>query len=94
MAIEDSGIDLGKIDKSRFGVMVGSAFGGMQTYEEQTLKLASGGPKKVSPFTIPALLGNTVRRHRRYIRLRCRPFFNSLCLHLPGVYVRVCVFVL
>jgi hypothetical protein len=25
----------------------------------QTLKLDKGGPKKVSPFTIPALLGNT-----------------------------------
>ncbi len=61
MAIDDSGVDLGKVDKARFGVMVGSAFGGMQTYEEQTLKLAAGGPKKVSPFTIPALLGNTVR---------------------------------
>jgi len=58
-AMEDSKIDLDKIDKNRFGVMVGSAFGGMATYEEQTLKLAAGGPKKVSPFTIPALLGNT-----------------------------------
>jgi len=59
MAIDDSGIDLGKVDKTRFGCMVGSAFGGMQTYEDQTLKLDKGGPKKVSPFTIPALLGNT-----------------------------------
>lgn len=61
MAVDDAGLNLDKIDKTRFGVMVGSAFGGMQTYEEQTLKLANGGPKKVSPFTIPALLGNTVR---------------------------------
>ena len=30
----------------------------------QTLKLSSGGPRKVSPFTIPALLGNTVMRAR------------------------------
>jgi len=58
-AIEDACIDLSKVDKSRFGVLVGSAFGGMQTYEEQTLKCDKAGPKRVSPFTIPALLGNT-----------------------------------
>uniref|UniRef100_A0A7S3P9I8 3-oxoacyl-[acyl-carrier-protein] synthase n=1 Tax=Amphora coffeiformis TaxID=265554 RepID=A0A7S3P9I8_9STRA len=44
----------------RVGVMVGSAFGGMETFEQQTLKLASNPTRpKVSPFTIPALLGNT-----------------------------------
>jgi len=59
MAMDDAAIDVSKIDQDRFGVMVGSAFGGMATYEEQTLKLDKGGPKKVSPFTIPALLGNT-----------------------------------
>ena len=37
MAIDDSGIDLGKVDKTRFGCMVGSAFGGMQTYEDQVM---------------------------------------------------------
>ena len=58
-AVDDAGLDLGKVDKARFGCYVGSAFGGMATYEEQTLKLAKMGPKKVSPFTIPALLGNT-----------------------------------
>jgi len=44
----------------KIGVMVGTAFGGMETFEEQTLKLAKNPEKpKVSPFTIPALLGNT-----------------------------------
>lgn len=42
------------------GVMVGSAFGGMETFEKETLKLAKKPERpKVSPFTIPALLGNT-----------------------------------
>lgn len=45
---------------SRVGVMVGSAFGGMETFEQETLKLAKKPERpKVSPFTIPALLGNT-----------------------------------
>jgi len=44
----------------RIGVMVGSAFGGMETFEQETLKLAKKPERpKVSPFTIPALLGNT-----------------------------------
>merc|ERR1712127_974865 len=40
--------------------MVGTAFGGMETFERETLKLSERPDRpKVSPFTIPALLGNT-----------------------------------
>mmetsp|Transcript_18255 Transcript_18255/g.42031 ORF Transcript_18255/g.42031 Transcript_18255/m.42031 type:complete len:474 (+) Transcript_18255:138-1559(+) len=47
-------------DPSNIGVMVGTAFGGMETFETQTLKLAKKPERpRVSPFTIPALLGNT-----------------------------------
>jgi 3-oxoacyl-[acyl-carrier-protein] synthase II len=45
---------------ARIGVMVGSAFGGVETFEREVLKLAKKPDRpKVSPFTIPALLGNT-----------------------------------
>lgn len=45
---------------SRIGVMVGTAFGGVETFERETLKLAKKPERpRVSPFTIPALLGNT-----------------------------------
>ena len=57
MAIDDGALDTATVDSSRFGVIIGSAFGGMDTFETQTLNLNAG--KKVSPFTIPALLGNT-----------------------------------
>jgi len=44
----------------KIGVMVGTAFGGVETFEKETLKLAKKPERpKVSPFTIPALLGNT-----------------------------------
>jgi 3-oxoacyl-[acyl-carrier-protein] synthase II len=36
MALEDSGIDLEKIDREHTGVIFGSGIGGMQTFEEQT----------------------------------------------------------
>jgi len=54
----DGGVD--GVDAERIGVMVGSAFGGMETFERETLKLATKPERpRVSPFTIPALLGNT-----------------------------------
>lgn len=44
----------------RIGAMVGTAFGGAETFEKETLNLAKRPDRpKVSPFTIPALLGNT-----------------------------------
>jgi len=63
MALKDAGLpDEPQTleDPDRIGVMVGSAFGGMETFEKETLKLAKKPERpKVSPFTIPALLGNT-----------------------------------
>jgi len=57
MAVEDAGLDLDAVDKERFGVIIGTAFGGMNTMEQQTRNEFQD--KKVSPFTIPALLVNT-----------------------------------
>jgi 3-oxoacyl-[acyl-carrier-protein] synthase II len=54
----DSGLDMATEDPDRVGVVVGSGIGGMFTYESQLKKLHDGGPRKVSPFTIPALIGN------------------------------------
>jgi 3-oxoacyl-[acyl-carrier-protein] synthase II len=39
-------------------VIIGSGIGGMWTYESQLRVLAERGPRKVSPFTIPSLIGN------------------------------------
>lgn len=57
-AFTDSGLDMGKEDADRVGVMIGSGIGGMYTYESQLKVLAERGPRKVSPFTIPSLIGN------------------------------------
>ncbi|GMH58266.1 hypothetical protein TrLO_g12566 [Triparma laevis f. longispina] len=59
-ALEDANIPIGSTDPSKLGVMIGSAFGGAETFEKETLKLNENPARpKVSPFTIPALLGNT-----------------------------------
>ena len=57
-AFKDSGLDMAREDPDRVGVVIGSGIGGMMTYETQLKKLFDGGPRKVSPFTIPALIGN------------------------------------
>lgn len=57
-AVKDSGLDVAQEDGDRVGVMIGSGIGGMYTYESQLKVLAERGPRKVSPFTIPSLIGN------------------------------------
>ncbi len=57
-AVADSGLDMAREDGDRVGVIIGSGIGGMQTYETQLRVLFERGPRKVSPFTIPSLIGN------------------------------------
>ena len=57
-AVEDSKLDLEKIDRNRFGVIVGSGVGGMITLEEAHKNLFNKGPRRVSPFAIPMLISN------------------------------------
>ena len=56
-AVDDSGI-IGKIDENRFGVYIGAGIGGLQTFVKNTLGMENGGPRKVSPFFIPMMIGN------------------------------------
>jgi 3-oxoacyl-[acyl-carrier-protein] synthase II len=58
MAVQDSGLDVSKIDPRRFGVMVGSGIGGLATLEREHGTYLAKGPKRVSPFTIPMMISN------------------------------------
>lgn len=57
-AVEDSGLDVERVDSTKFGVYVGSGTGGMITYTEEMKKLMDRGPRRVSPFFIPKMIGN------------------------------------
>ncbi|MBK1811880.1 beta-ketoacyl-ACP synthase II [Clostridium sp. YIM B02505] len=57
-AVENSKLDLDKVNKERLGVIVGSGIGGLATIEEQTIKLHEKGPTRVSPFFIPMSISN------------------------------------
>jgi 3-oxoacyl-[acyl-carrier-protein] synthase II len=58
MAMEDSGLDLEKTDRRRFGAIVSSGIGGLKTLEDQHTTLLHKGPGRVSAFTIPMLISN------------------------------------
>ena len=57
-AVTDAGLEMDREDPDAVGVLIGSGIGGMLTYETQLRKFHEAGPRKVSPFTIPALIGN------------------------------------
>lgn len=58
MAFNDSGLKLGAVDPERFGVIMGTGIGGMETIEEQAANLLQKGARRVSPFTIPSIIAN------------------------------------
>ena len=56
MALEDSKLDLSKINLERAGVVIGSGIGGIQTFEDQHNAYVQGGPKRISPFFVPMMI--------------------------------------
>lgn len=58
LALKDANIKEGDVDPERFGVLIGSGVGGMDTIEKQSRAFIERGPRRVSPFMIPNLLAN------------------------------------
>ena len=58
LAVQDGGLDTSKLDRERFGVIIGSGIGGLISLETQARILFEKGPRRVSPFMIPQLIGN------------------------------------
>jgi 3-oxoacyl-[acyl-carrier-protein] synthase II len=59
MAMRDAGYADGeRPNPERFGCIIGTGIGGLDTIEKQTFRLWESGPRRVSPFMIPMLIGN------------------------------------
>ncbi len=58
MAVEDAALNVEKVDRTRFGVLVGSGIGGITTLLDSHKDLLEQGPDRVSPFFIPMLIIN------------------------------------
>jgi 3-oxoacyl-[acyl-carrier-protein] synthase II len=56
-AVGESGIHE-NVNPARFGVYVGSGIGGMTTFVNETEKLLTKGPQRISPLFIPMMIGN------------------------------------
>ena len=57
-AMEDAGFEKDPKDAMRFGCMIGSGIGGIDTIEQASKTLEDRGPSRVSPFFIPMSLAN------------------------------------
>jgi 3-oxoacyl-[acyl-carrier-protein] synthase II len=62
-AVADAGADLDKLDRDRCGVIMGSGIGGLSTIEGEHEAWEKGGPRKISPFYIPASIINMLAGH-------------------------------
>ncbi len=63
-AMQDSGLDLNRIDLDRAGVVTGSGIGGLYTIqEEHNAYLAAQSPRKISPFFVPSTIINMISGH-------------------------------
>ena len=58
MAVEDAGITTDRVDATRFGVLVGSGIGGIETLLDNYETLRTKGPDRVSPFFVPMIIVN------------------------------------
>ena len=57
-ACRQANLEPGKGDPFRVGVIIGSGIGGITTLSQQFKVLSDRGPRRVSPFLIPMMLGD------------------------------------
>lgn len=57
-ALEDAKLEITPENADRVGMIIGSGIGGLEVIEQEIGKLVEKGPKKVSPFYIPAAIAN------------------------------------
>ena len=60
MAVEDAGLVINSSNESRVGTITGCGLGGLRFMEETVRKVNEQGPRRVSPFFIPMMIGNMV----------------------------------
>jgi len=59
----DSGLQVTEANAERFGVIVGSGIGGLPMIEHTHGELEAKGPRRISPFFVPASIINMISGH-------------------------------
>jgi len=62
-AMQQSGLVITPEIEERVGVFIGSGIGGFEVIEREHNNLLAGGPRKISPFFIPATIVNMAAGH-------------------------------
>jgi 3-oxoacyl-[acyl-carrier-protein] synthase II len=62
-AMQDSGLQVTEDNAERIGVMVDSGIGGLPMIEETVAEMLSRGPRRISPFFVPASIINMISGH-------------------------------
>lgn len=63
-AVKEAGLDsVSDEDAPRIGVSVGSGIGGLELIEKNHAALAASGPRRISPFFVPATIINMAAGH-------------------------------
>jgi 3-oxoacyl-[acyl-carrier-protein] synthase II len=62
-AVKSSGLKVTPENAERIGVHIGSGIGGFDVIEREHRNLLEGGPRKISPFFIPAAIVNLAAGH-------------------------------
>jgi len=62
-AMKSSGLQITDQNSERVGVHIGSGIGGFDVIEREHTNLMQGGPRKISPFFIPASIINLAAGH-------------------------------
>ena len=67
-AMQHSGLKVSPEDAEQVGVYIGSGIGGFEVIEREHLNLLHHGPRRISPFFIPATIINLASG---YVSIRC-----------------------
>ncbi len=62
-AIKDAGLEVTEENAERIGVAIGSGIGGLPGIEKGHAAYMKGGPRKISPFFVPANIINMISGH-------------------------------
>jgi 3-oxoacyl-[acyl-carrier-protein] synthase II len=58
-AMTDGSLDHKDVESNKFGVLIGSGVGGLEAVQESCSILMNKGPKRITPFLLPSIIGNT-----------------------------------
>jgi len=62
-AVQDSGLTVTEENAEKIGVIIGSGIGGLPMIEETHAELVNRGPRRISPFFVPASIINMISGH-------------------------------